>query len=65
MKIANTAKDLKKLLETVPDETVIILDGCDCEEAWGGRAKFHSLDKRLVLVRQDHGDVRVVEQDNN
>jgi hypothetical protein len=43
---------IKKLFELDP-ELEVVLDGCDCEDAWPATVDVD--DERVVLIRSDHG----------
>ncbi len=48
-----TVHDLIKKLFELDPELEVVLDGCDCEETWGGKVDVN--DERVVLIRSDHG----------
>ena len=48
-----TVHDLIKEWSELDPELEVVLDGCDCEDAWPATVDVD--DERVVLIRSDHG----------
>jgi hypothetical protein len=57
--IANTVAHLKAKIANLDDNAVIILDGCDCAQEWGGQIEVDKFDGSVELIRSDHGAVQL------